>query len=274
MKNSSGKVLTIFVVISGILLLSLTALSIFFFQKEMEKRKQLEADLSKSRLSLGNMESEVKEIKKQNFLLQEKIKEADEQINSLMDDIELAQALREEMKTENVSLKEELEKETKNREQLQKTLAESKQYEQKIIELSKKVESQAKDNDELIKRNQNLEQKMIQLKRDVGMMVNPDPLGGPDMSMDNVDLDKIVVSPDKTPGGRVLSVDMDADFVIINLGTKDGLQLGHLFSVYRGKEYLGDIRVTRVQAEMSAADLIPPFSSRKVRKNDQIIPKT
>jgi hypothetical protein len=42
-------------------------------------------------------------------------------------------------------------------------------------------------------------------------------------------------------------------------------------SVYRGDEYLGDVRVSRVQEELSAADLIPPFSSRKVRKNDSVV---
>ena len=36
------------------------------------------------------------------------------------------------------------------------------------------------------------------------------------------------------------------------------------------KNYLGDIKVTRLQDEMSAADLLPPFSSQTVRKNDQV----
>ena len=86
-----------------------------------------------------------------------------------------------------------------------------------------------------------------------------------------VDLEKIVVAPRGSPEGRILSVDTDTEFVIVNLGAKDGVKLGDMLSVYRGKEFLGDIKVTRVQPEMSAADLIPPFSSRKVRKNDQVL---
>ena len=86
-----------------------------------------------------------------------------------------------------------------------------------------------------------------------------------------VDLDKIVVAPSSKPDGRILSVDADTEFVIVNLGEKDGIALGDIMSVYRGSDFLGDIRVTRVQAEMSAADFIPPFSSRKVRKNDQVV---
>ena len=41
--NSSGKVLVIFLVIIAVLLISLTAISLFFFQKETERRKIAEA---------------------------------------------------------------------------------------------------------------------------------------------------------------------------------------------------------------------------------------
>lgn len=68
-------------------------------------------------------------------------------------------------------------------------------------------------------------------------------------------------------------MDLDTEFVIINLGEKDGVAISDMLSVYRGKDFLGDIKVTRVQPEMSAADLIPPFSSKKVRKNDQVVTK-
>ena len=73
--------------------------------------------------------------------------------------------------------------------------------------------------------------------------------------------------------GRVLSVDKENDFLIFNLGEKDGVKPGFLMSIYRGEDYLGDVKVSRVQSEMSAADFVPPFSSQKVRKNDQVVAK-
>ena len=59
--------------------------------------------------------------------------------------------------------------------------------------------------------------------------------------------------------GHILSIDTDAEFVIFNLGLKQGVKPEDVLSVYRGDEYLGDIKATRVQDEMSAADLIPPL---------------
>ena len=63
------------------------------------------------------------------------------------------------------------------------------------------------------------------------------------------------------------------EFIIFNLGDKDGVEIGQMMSVYRGKDYLGDVKVTRVQPEMAAADFIPPFSSRQVRRGDQVLQK-
>jgi hypothetical protein len=70
-----------------------------------------------------------------------------------------------------------------------------------------------------------------------------------------------------------LSVDKETEFLIFDLGAKSGVKQGDVMSVMRGDNYLGDIKVSRVQDEMSAADLIPPFSSRMVRKNDSVVPK-
>ena len=88
-----------------------------------------------------------------------------------------------------------------------------------------------------------------------------------------IQLEPIVVAGKEIPQGRVLSVDKENEFLIFNLGEKDGISPGILLSVYRGKNYLGDVKVSRVQPEMSAADFIPPFSSQKVRKNDQVVAK-
>src|SRR3989338_7060905 len=92
-----------------------------------------------------------------------------------------------------------------------------------------------------------------------------------DDNKDAVNLDKIVVIPQGSPEGRVLTVDNSTEFIIVNLGEKDGVKSGNILSIYRGKDYLGDVKVTSVQPEMSAADIIPPFTSQQVRKNDQVV---
>lgn len=272
-KNSSGKVLTVFLVIIAVLLISLTAISIFFFQKELEKRKLLEMILEKTKANEQKLEADLKTIKKENFLLQEKNKEADDRINNLLDELELQEGLREEVKKENVTLKEQLSKSAQANEALQKKIEEGGTFQQEISDLKAKLAAETNLKSQLEQQNKDLQDKVAGLEQSFGKEFSSKPKPSKELkeAQQKVDLEKIVVVPKQVPDGRILSVDTDTEFVIVNLGQKDGLSMGNILSVYRGKEYLGDIKITRVQPEMSAADLIPPFSSRLVRKNDQVV---
>lgn len=282
--NNSGKMITVFLIIIGFLLISMTAVSMFFFQKEIERRKLAEISLSLNQGRAAKLEDDLKEAKKQAFLLEEKNKEADDRINSLLDELELQEALKTEMKNETASLKEQLQKETQSKEDVRKELLDDlSKSEQKIIELEAQVKVEISRQEELKAAKDNLEKKFQSgdIQVNSGSDVSDDGFNSDvrskltsdeeEIKSDKVELDKIVVVPHEVPEGRVLSIDTDTEFVIINLGDKDGVKAGDILSVSRGKEYLGDIKVTRVQPEMSAADLIPPLSSKAIRKNDQTV---
>ena len=273
-KNNSGRVLIIFLIIAVVLTVSIAGTTIFFFQSEINRRKTVEADLEKSQAIAVAMQTEVSQTKKQITLLEEKNKEADERINSLLDELELEEGLKEEMKTELASVKKQLEEAVAAKDKAAKMVDEgSKETKARITELEAKLTKE-------INQKLALENELKALKQQGPVVMS----GGKPLDvqtaqenvakdLEEVNLEKIVVVPDGIPEGRVLSVDIDTEFVIVNLGEKDGIKQGNLLSVYRGKEYLGDIRITRVQPEMSAADLVPPFSAQLVRKNDQVVSK-
>ena len=81
------------------------------------------------------------------------------------------------------------------------------------------------------------------------------------------------VATTSIPEGNVLSINRENNFIIFNLGKKDGIKEGMVMSVLRDDQRLGDVRVTRVQEEMSVADLVPPLTNSKVRKNDKVVVK-
>ncbi len=313
--NSSGKVVTIILVIISILIITLLALSLWALNRETSRRKLVEVTLEEFQAEKTNLEENLKEIKKQNFLLQEKNKEADERVNDLSDEVELEKGLREEMKIEAEALKtqvkealaseETLVQEIKLKEDLHKKLtADLTAFEQKIKSLEAKLEEE-------IKRSQKLgklyEQQQREISRAEEVRALEDTIGGrvgelSDRDADEhviglggIELEEIIVAPgeemtrnedlgvgigalleetvgvlDKVVEGRILSVDTETEFVIVSLGEMDGVEVGNVLSVYRDENYVGDIRVTRLQPEMSAADLIPPFSIRSVKKNDQV----
>lgn len=264
--NNSGKTLTIFLFVIAVLLISLTAIAVFFFLKEVDLRKAAEYNLEQMRIIESKLQGELKESKKQMFLLEEKNKEAEDRVESLMEEVDLEKGLRDELKKENRQLQDALQKETAAHAQLKEQSAkELSEAEKRIASLQEKLDAAIEEAQRLEAVRQDMEGKDQQL----GIEETPD-IATPSQE---VSLDKIVVNPAEEQKGKVISVDRETEFLIVNLGEKDGIKKNSVLSVYRGETYLGDVKVSRVLPEMAAADLVPPLTSQNVQKDDRVIIK-
>jgi len=290
MRDHSGKTLTIFVILIIIVLASSTSIGFFLYHKEADMRNSAESERDEGRTTETKLQTQLKEAQKRLIVLEDKNKEADNKINNLMDEAELNKGLHNALKTENASLKEALDTAKKEKE---KIFADFQDADKRYQEAAGLLKAQQDKTQALTKRVAELEDvrqksdaKIAAMKADLmpyndrtpdrqiaGEVVPPiggTPGGTPGMAKDKVELDKIVVNPNGVRG-KILSVDKDAEFVVCSLGLKQGVKAQDLLSVYRGEEYLGDVKVSRVQQDMCAADIVPPFSSRKVRKNDIVV---
>ena len=291
MRDHSGKTLTIFVILIIIVLASSTSIGFFLYHKESDMRHSIESELNEGRATETKLQTQLKEAQKRLTVLEDKNKEADDKINNLMDEAELNDGLHNALKTENTSLKEALDTAKKEKEKIFTDLQDTDKRYQEAAGLLKaqqeKTQALTKRVAELEDARQKSDAKIAAMKADLmpyndrtadqqiaGEVVPPGgtPGGTPGQrtDKDKVELDKIVVNPNGVRG-KILSVDKDAEFVVCSLGLKQGIKPEDLLSVYRGEEYLGDVKVSRVQQDMSAADIVPPFSSRKVRKNDIVV---
>jgi len=267
-RDNLGKTLTIFLVVISVLLLSLTVITLFFFQKENELRVDRERELQEVQGREATLQNELKEAKKQQFLLEEKIKEADEKINGLLDDLELEEGLREEMKNESLALKDAVSKSNEEKDKLRQEL------EGRLKKAKDEYSDLFKRFGDLEDQNQELEAKVAQLQEYLEQaLMAPSPEPVEKSSMDVIELEKNEVNVHLIPEAKVLSIDESNKFIIFDQGKNAGVVEGLVMSVFRGDKYLGDIRTSRIQDEMSAADVIPPLSIRKIRKNDRIIIK-
>lgn len=68
--------------------------------------------------------------------------------------------------------------------------------------------------------------------------------------------------------GKVVSVNEENNFVIVDAGEKQGMRLGDSLNVYRGDEHIGRLEVIQVRPDISAADLKDQWS--KVKAGDLI----
>jgi hypothetical protein len=252
-------------------------------QKEAQTRQATEQTVQDLTTRNTKIEAALKEARKQLEILEGKNKDAEDRINGLLEEVDLEKGLNEKIKADNKKIRDDLEAEARNKLELrQKLIKEINMIQARLAEAEKKAQGHEASVTglqekivELEKKNMDLQEKLKEFNassavRQVGREIIPAAMGS---MQDKVDLDRIVVTPETAKEGHVLNVDSETQFLIFDLGAKHGIKQGDIMSVYRGKSYLGDTRVTRVQDEMAAADFIPPFSSRKVRKNDQVVPK-
>lgn len=73
--------------------------------------------------------------------------------------------------------------------------------------------------------------------------------------------------------GKVMIVNKEFNFAVINLGSKEKVKVGQEFRVSRGGNYIGDLKVEKVHDSMSAASF-PAELKDLIKENDKITQKT
>ena len=67
-------------------------------------------------------------------------------------------------------------------------------------------------------------------------------------------------------------VNKDYNFVVISMGSKDGIMVGNEFSIYHNGAYAGDVKVEKVHDSMSAAGFVTADKT-KISEGDRVVAK-
>jgi len=68
--------------------------------------------------------------------------------------------------------------------------------------------------------------------------------------------------------GQVVVVNRDYDFVVMNLGRNQGLEIGQEFQIMRGGEVLGRVKVEKLYDELAAASILPESRKDAIKEGD------
>lgn len=68
--------------------------------------------------------------------------------------------------------------------------------------------------------------------------------------------------------GQVLVVNKEFDFVVVNIGEKDGIKESEVLEVYRGNKLLGRVQVERIYDTMSSAVILKEFTKDEILEGD------
>lgn len=162
---------------------------------------------------------------------------------------------------------------------------EKRSYQQTLEELEQKstqlvvIENNLQDER---KKVLNLEQTLTQLRQDYSRLKEElstaeARLGGLRGQLEEskdktgVKLKKIVVKPKKESlMGKVLVVNREFQFLVIDLGSKDGLSVGDEFVIYQGSEEVGKVQIERVYDTMSTATILPGAEEYKIMEDSTV----
>jgi DNA repair exonuclease SbcCD ATPase subunit len=257
-----------------LIFLSAAGTGFYLYQKEHAKNIELEEKIEELNIKQKITEAKFFEAQKIISSLEVKIKESVVQINELSDEISKEQAAKEEVLSNLEKIKQEIEQQKALKLDLENKLS---QAQNEVRSMQGKLVTLDSDKKDLELKIKDLEEKSqgVELGK---IVVSPEPVKTDNVKGKNkakvVKENKEVEPAEKGVEGKVLVVNKEYNFVVINLGSKDGVGLGQVFSIYRGNSYLGDVKVEKLHDSMAAAGFISEDTKAKVKEGDKVIKKS
>jgi DNA repair exonuclease SbcCD ATPase subunit len=268
-------------ILIALIIISLALAGVVFalFQKEHAKNVSLQAQLEDAKTKQRMAETRLDESKKMVADLQAKLQDSQTQIDSLTADMQKEKDAKQQALMQIDQLKSDLDNQKEMRAALEKKVTQAQDD-------VKKAQAQLKE----------LEAKKTQLEDRVKELEAGSKASGSKST--GVELGKIIVGPDTSPDisqataqvsqsapqensaansnltGKILVVNKEYNFAVINLGNKDGVTVGNVFSVYHKNKEVGDIKVEKVHDVMSAAGFVSADLKNKISEGDKVVLKT
>jgi len=260
--------------LTGLIFISLAlAVGAFYsYQNEHAKAIQLQAQVDELTTRQKITEGKLADAKKEATELQLRLQEAKAQITALGKDLEQEKSARLEASNKLEQFKADLEQQKTLRKNIENSLDRAHADGNKLNEEIKIIKQQKEELEAKIK---DLETgaSEVQLGK---VVVNSEPAAA-DLQGKNPPVPlkagkKSEVAVAKNLEGKVMVVNKEYNFVVINLGSKDGINTGDLFSVYHGGKIVGEVKVEKVHESMSAAGFAVELKDT-LKENDKVVQK-
>ena len=86
-----------------------------------------------------------------------------------------------------------------------------------------------------------------------------------------IELERIVVKAEGDLEGKVVVVNRDFNFVVVDIGLEDDIELGGLLTVFREGKYVGEVQVEKIYDTMSAAAILKETKPKAIMVGDNVV---
>ncbi len=247
----------------------------FFLQKEKAKNVALQEELDDVLTRLRVTENKLDASAKSVSDLTVKLDQAQGQVSALTSELEKERADKNEALARAEQMRMALEEQKSLRVNLEQKLTEAKKESEKLQSQVKGLQDEKSGLEAKIKASETAGQGV-----ELGKIVVSPETETAKPSVAAVKPKKAAQGKVETPKpaaaleGKILVVNKDYNFVVLGLGTKEGVNVGDLFSVYHKNKYIGDVSVEKVHESMSAAGFQSPDMNTKVTEGDKVVRKS
>ena len=277
---------------------------VFFFSAQLQQVKQLEVQLVQAKQHISQLESQNQEVNQQFEILLKERKASDERMASLRTQLastttDLDQARQrfkelqdtyEAINTENTRAQVRLATVTSERDetkqQLRKLETDKAELQRSVTRLRERLAWLDRDHRQVVEKLKQLEEGLTH-PPDAETLQRSETTAGPSASSSavrpsasamagTVELPPIIVHKDQAEGplptrGRIVEINEEHDFIIMDKGSQDGVQPGMTFNILRGNTVIGNATVTRVRPHLSACNTSRTASGSSLQAGDQIV---
>ncbi|MCM8791598.1 MAG: hypothetical protein NC826_00360 [Candidatus Omnitrophica bacterium] len=252
----------------------------YFYQKEKEKALALQEVLDETRARFKLTEIKLEETQKELTLMETKFNESKNMLDTLNSELEKEKKAKDEALNNLNELKRLIQEKEESEKLLEEELGRAKK---EVSRLKAKLKNVEEERAELEKKIKDME--YMQQKIELGE-IKIDKQGIPVSTSTEK---KEIVYKEKQKGkgeapagtvtvktpleGKILVVNKDYGFVVINLGSQEGVNIDDVFSVYHKGKYIGDIKVEKLHDSMSAAGFLSSQLKDKVAEGDKVVLK-
>jgi len=271
--NNKAKAATLILIVLIIISFSLAGGIYYLLQNEKAKSTSLQVQLEDTITKYKKAETELGSVKDKISMLALQVKEAQNKLETLNKDLQQEKTAKQEALSKVDQLTGDLEQLKSSKSDLENKLSQSQEDAKKIQNQLKELRSQKTELEsklkELESKTQGVELGKIIVNPE-GAIVAPQEASGQSQSQ------PLAVKTEKpTLGkeGKVLVVNKDYNFVVLNLGSKDGVDIADMFTVYHNNKNVGDVKVEKVHESMAAAGFVNNDMKDKVSEGDKVVQK-
>lgn len=277
-----GSIILLVLIVLIIISLSLAAVSFWLYQKEHAQNIQLQGQIVELGQRQRTTETKLEEVKKAASELTLKLQEAASKVDSLTNELTQEKSARTEATNKLEQFMADLQQQKSLRQDLESRLKTAQDEGKQIKEQIKIIQQQKAQLEDKIK-DMEAGSEGVELGKVIvsgEAVVVDDTIEGKSKAAK----DKVSVAPAKSEKagkkfapaagleGKVMIVNKEFNFVVINLGSKENINVGDEFSISREGKYIGDLKVEKVHEFMSAAGFAAELKDL-IKENDKITQK-